>query len=48
MIKAGSSVANLVNFVVFLLKGSYLTITERLLGIHSVHPEGRSLREVRT
>ncbi|XP_060578722.1 peroxisome biogenesis factor 2-like [Ruditapes philippinarum] len=45
-IETGFKVATLVNFLIFLRQGSYLSLLERIVGIWSVFPEKQGMRQV--
>ncbi|KAL4220907.1 peroxisome assembly protein (Peroxin-2) [Mactra antiquata] len=45
-LETGFKLATLINFLVFLCKGSYLTLLERLVGIRSVFPHKQGMRQV--
>ncbi|XP_053378597.1 peroxisome biogenesis factor 2-like [Mercenaria mercenaria] len=44
-LETGFKVATLVNFLVFLRQGSYLSLLERIVGIRSVFPEKQGIRQ---
>ena len=45
-LETGVKIATLVNFLVFLQSGWYLSLVERILGIRSVFPEKQGIRQV--
>lgn len=45
-LETGFKVATLVNFLVFLRQGAYLSLLERIVGIRSVFPEKQGMRQV--
>ena len=44
--ETGLKVATLVNFLVFLRQGVYLSLVERLLGVRAQFPQKQSMRQV--
>lgn len=45
-VEMGFKAATLVNFLVFLHQGAYLSLLERVLGVRSVFPEKQGMRQV--